>query len=183
MTQLHEWMFYEVMWRQWANYGRYPVPWWCQQYFRAWRDTYDRGLFDSKEAAFSSNAHYRYWHMVGVKDHHQESLIGQAGEIEPVYDFYALNFFLFEPQERSLHFPQFPAHPAERPLEQSLESGHLPVVRTFYRSPLCLDVTQEAHATVLGSQHRSVVVLHFDVQATRASSPAWLCLAVTTAGP
>src|SRR5687767_75445 len=86
MAQLHERMFYEVMWRQWENYGRYPVPWWCQQYFRAWRDTYDTDLFESKQAAFASNAHYRYWHMVGVKDHHQESLIGQAGEIEPVYD-------------------------------------------------------------------------------------------------
>ena len=183
MPQLHEWMFYEVMWREWENTGHYPVPWWCQQYFRAWNDAYDGDLFDSKEAAFASNAHYRYWHMVGVKDHHQESLIGQAGEIEPVYDYYAVSFFLFDPQNRSLHFPQFPSHPAERPLEQSLKGGHLPIIRTLYRSPLCLDVTQEAHATVLGSQHRSVVVLHFNVQATQPSSPAWLCLAVTPAGP
>jgi hypothetical protein len=183
MVQLHERMFYEVMWRQWANNGRYPVPWWCQQYFRAWRDTYDEGLFDSKEAAFASNAHYRYWHMVGVKDHHQESLIGQAGEIEPVYDNYAVSFFLFDPQSRLLHFPQFPTHPTTRPLEQGLENGYLPIVRTIYRSPLHLEVAEEAHATVLGSGHRSVVVLHFDVQATEATTPAWLCLAVTPAGP
>ncbi|MFO1430321.1 MAG: hypothetical protein U1F76_09310 [Candidatus Competibacteraceae bacterium] len=79
MAETHEWMFYEVTWRQWAR-GNYPLPWWCRQYFRAWSDDYDGGLFSSKEAAFCSNAHYRYWHMIGVKDHHQESLIGQAGE-------------------------------------------------------------------------------------------------------
>jgi hypothetical protein len=31
---------------------------------------------------------HTYWNFVGVKDHHQESLVGQAGEIEPVYDNY-----------------------------------------------------------------------------------------------
>jgi len=184
MAEIHEWMFYEVSWRQWAARGRYPVPWWCQQYFREWRDDYDSGLFASKEAAFASNAHYRYWHMVGVKDHRQESLIGQAGEIEPVYDHYALSFFLFEPGGRTLHFPQFPAAGENgRPLVQAHEDGFLPVVQTVYRPPLPLEVSQEAHATVLGVRHRSVVVLRFQVRATADSAPAWFCLAVTPAGP
>ncbi|MFO1430230.1 MAG: hypothetical protein U1F76_08830 [Candidatus Competibacteraceae bacterium] len=183
MAETHEWMFYEVTWRQWAR-GNYPLPWWCQQYFRAWSDDYDGGLFSSKEAAFCSNAHYRYWHMIGVKDHHQESLIGQAGEIEPVYDHYAVSFFLFDPQSRTLHLPQFPrGGGAARPLEQGQENGFLPIVRTVYRPLLPLEVTAEAHATTLGMRQRSVVVLRFQVRATAASTPAWLCVAVTPAGP
>ena len=75
--------------------------------------------------------------MIGVKDAHQESLVGQAGEIEPVYDEYALSFFLFDPATRALHFPQFPAPIAGvNALDQSLEDGYLPVVLTHYRSPL-----------------------------------------------
>lgn len=77
-----------------------------QQAFRRWSDAYDGGLFDSKEAALASNALYRYWNMVGVKDHGQESLVGQAGEVEPVYDKYAVSFFVFEPDTRRLHLPQ-----------------------------------------------------------------------------
>jgi hypothetical protein len=184
-AERHEWFFYEVMWRMWANYGHYPVPWWCQQYFRAWSDNYDGGLFPSKESAFCSNAHYRYWHMIGVKDHHQESLVGQAGEVEPVYDHYALSFFLFDPASRRLLLPQFPQTAGtERPLEQFIEEGHLPVVHTTYRCDLGLEVHQSAHATVLGSEHRSVVVLRFQVSRTSGSpSPALLCLAVSPAGP
>ena len=81
------------MWRSHNSANRLPLPWWVQQYFANWSDRYDSGLFSSKEAAFASNASYRYWNMVGVKDHHQESLVGQAGEIEPVYDNYTLQFF------------------------------------------------------------------------------------------
>ncbi len=55
-----------------------------------WSDAFDSGLFDTKEGAFASNANYRYWNMVGVKDYRQESLVGQCGEIEPVYDKYCL---------------------------------------------------------------------------------------------
>lgn len=182
MAQTHEWMFYEVMWRQWANRGNYPVPWWCQQYFRAWNDGYDQGLFDSKEAAFASNAHYRYWNFVGVKDHHQESLVGQAGEIEPVYDNYAVSFFLFDPQHRALHLPQFPTATEGRPLEQHHEAGFLPIIHTHYHPPLGLKVTEEVHATVLGVRQRSVVVVHFQVEALAPSNPVWLCLALTPAG-
>jgi hypothetical protein len=184
MAELFEWMFYEVAWRQWANHRIYPLPWWCQQYFRAWQDDYDTGLFGSKEAAFASNAHYRYWHMIGVKDQVQESLIGQAGEIEPVYDNYATAFFVFDPQTRALHLPQFPvATGSARPLEQSNENGFLPIIHSVYRSPLGLSVTQEAHATVLGSRQRSVVLVHLAAQAATATPPAWLCFAVTSAGP
>lgn len=123
MSQTHEWLFYELAWRQWTDRGRYPLPFWCQQYFRAWSDEYDGGLFSSKESAFASNAHYRYWHMVGVKDHHQESLIGQAGEVEPVYDHYAISFFLFDPAAHTLHLPQFPAVVGNRrPLAQTHEA-------------------------------------------------------------
>src|SRR5688500_6464727 len=108
MPQTHEWMFYEVAWRTWTRGQTAPLPWWVQQCFRRWIDAYDSGLFDSKEAAFVSNALYRYWNMVGVKDQRQESLVGQAGEIEPVYDKYALGFFLFDPDHRVLHLPQIP---------------------------------------------------------------------------
>jgi hypothetical protein len=80
LAQLHEWMFYEVMWRSQYQGRRLPLPWRVQQYFRVWSDSFERGLFSTKEAAFVSNAHYRYWNMVGVKDHQQESLVGQAGE-------------------------------------------------------------------------------------------------------
>ncbi len=86
MAQDHELMFYEVMWRLWARKEPYPFPWWVQATLGHWSDSYDGGLFDSKEAAFASNALYRYWSMVGVKDHGRESLVGQAGEVEPVYD-------------------------------------------------------------------------------------------------
>ena len=183
MARFHEWMFYEVSWRKWAHYGQYPLPWWCQQYFRAWTDAYDGGLFESKEAAFASNANYRYWHMVGVKDHRQESLIGQAGEVEPVYDKYAVNFFLFDPSTRALHLPQFPSAGGGRPMQQSNENGFLPIVHTLYRTDMGLEIGQEAHATVLGSRQRSVVILRLTVTATQASGPAWLCLAVSPAGP
>ena len=183
MAELYEWMFYEVMWRQWANFGKYPLPWWCQQYFRAWRDDYDAGLFSSKEAAFAANAHYRYWHMVGVKDQTEESLIGQAGEVEPVYDTYAVTFFLFDPQTRALHLPQFPVAGQARPLEHKLEAGHLPIVHTLYRSPMGLNVSQEVHATVLGTRQRSVVLVHLEAQAAAATAPAQLCLAIMPGGP
>jgi hypothetical protein len=59
MALPHERMFYEVMWRVWANDAPYPLPWWLQQTFRRWIDNFDSGLFDSKEAALSSNALYR----------------------------------------------------------------------------------------------------------------------------
>jgi hypothetical protein len=44
--------------------------------------------------------------MVGVKDHGRESLVGQAGEVGPVYDKYAVSFFVFEPDGRRRHLPQ-----------------------------------------------------------------------------
>lgn len=53
--------------------GSHPVPWWAQQAFRHRSDDFDTGTYESKEAAFTSNALYRYWHTVGVKDHRQES--------------------------------------------------------------------------------------------------------------
>lgn len=185
MPQTHEWMFYEVMWRT-AGRGRpMPLPWWVQQYFRHWVEPYDQGLFSSKEGAFSSNANYRYWNMVGVKDHHQESLIGQAGEIEPVYDQYALSFFLFDPATRELHFPQFPAFAGRvSPLEQHLENGYLPVVTTTYRSPMNIVLEQKVIATTVGPDQRSVLLARTNARLS-GSTPAnaWLCIALSPAGP
>jgi hypothetical protein len=172
------------MWRNEARGRPLPLPFWVQQYFRRWSDAYDGGLFDSKEAAFASNAHYRYWNMVGVKDHRQESLIGQAGEVEPVYDSYALSFFLFEPSTRAVHFPQFTR--ANSSLEQSLENGYLPVVVTRYVSALGLEVEQRVLATTLGLRQRSIVLVRFRVRNTTGSAVAgnaWLCLGVSPAGP
>lgn len=186
MAELHEYLFYETMWRRWAHRGEYPVPWWCQQYFRAWRDDYDEGLFPCREAAFAANAHYRYWHMVGVKDLTQESLIGQAGEVEPVYEQYSVSAFLFDPATRVLHLPQFPRDQGRgRPLEQHHENAYLPIVETLHRATPSLDLRHTAHATVLGARQRNVVVLSLEVAcvADVVSEPVWLCAAVNPAGP
>jgi hypothetical protein len=180
----HEWLFYEVMWRRWARRTPYPFPWWVRQSFRRWVEEWDRGLFDSKEAAFSSNALYRYWNMVGVKDHRQESLVGQAGEIEPVYDKYSLAFLLFEPNGRRLHLPQGldPATPAE--LRQSMQDGQLPVVVTSFRTTADVEVEERVFGVPVGDRQRDVVLARFIV---RVSGPAprtcWLCLAVLPVGP
>lgn len=185
MATTHEWMFYEVMWRAEAGGRPIPLPWWVQQYFRRWVEPYDAGLFSSKEAAFSSNAHYRYWNMVGVKDHRQESLIGQAGEIEPVYDQYALSFFLFEPSTKKLHFPQHPVYDGSlSPLEQGLEDGYLPVVNTSYRSPMNITIEQKVIATTVGADQRSVVLVRTSARLS-GSTPAnaWLCISVSPTGP
>jgi len=129
--QTHEWMFYEVMWRIYGRGCPLPLPWWVQQYFRCWTNAYDSGLFDTREAAFASNANFRYWNMIGVKDAPQECLVGQAGEIEPVYDEYTLSFFLFDPATRQLDFPQFVStEGAVAPLRQRLDNDYLPVVIT-----------------------------------------------------
>ena len=183
--QTHEWLFYELMWRVWSRGAPYPLPWWIQQYFRRWSDDYDRGLFDSKEAAFCSNASYRYWNMIGVKDHHQESLIGQAGEIEPVYDKYALSFFLFNKQNNQLWFPQYTSAGLTQPsLEQNLVDGYLPSVKTLYRTPLGVEVEALALATVTGSDNKSVVVNLYTVRYT-SSTPVdvLFCLSLLPAGP
>lgn len=178
-------MFYEVMWRAKARGEMMPLPWWVQQYFRRWSDSYDEGLFSSKEAAFASNANYRYWNMVGVKDHHQESLIGQAGEVEPVYDNYVLQFFLFNPRTKQLHFPQFPkANGSQSPLQQQLERGYLPVVKTTYHSPMGIAVEEKVIATTVGIRQRSVVLARFTAQlSSSVPTEAWLCLAVSPTGP
>ena len=185
MAQTHEKMFYEVMWRSHSQGEMLPRPWWVQQYFNNWSDSFDEGLFSSKEAAFASNASYRYWNMVGVKDHHQESLVGQSGEIEPVYDNYALQFFLFDPVSRLLHLPQFPkAVTGVVPLSQELEEGYLPIVITTYNTPMKIAVKQKVLATTLGARQRSVVLARLEVRPlTNEQVSSWLCLAVTPTGP
>jgi hypothetical protein len=181
----HEWYFYEVMWRLWARGMPYPLPWWVQTTLAHWSEDFDTGLFDSREAALASNALYRYWSMVGVKDHHQETLVGQAGEVEPVYDAYCLGFFLFDPQERRLHLPQQVASGAPAPqLEQHLEDGYLPTVVTTYRSPVGVRVVQRVLSTTLGDRQRSITLVrlraHADAPMTR---PLWLCASLVPAGP
>ncbi len=132
MAQTHEWVFYELIWQTKSSGEAWLLSWWVQQYFRRWVDFCDSGKFSSKEAAFAANAYYRYWNMVGVKNNHKESLIEEAGEIEPVYDQYTLSFFLFDPLAKKLYFPQLPqANGAIPSLEQSLEDGYLPVVTTI----------------------------------------------------
>jgi hypothetical protein len=59
-------MFYQFMWQLWARQDPYPIPWWVKQGLRRWIDNYDAGLFDSPEAALSSNALYRYWKRRGT---------------------------------------------------------------------------------------------------------------------
>ncbi|MFI1358362.1 hypothetical protein ACH4TV_33070 [Streptomyces sp. NPDC020898] len=183
MAQTHEWMFYEVMWRGWAGRDRlpYPVPWWAQQAFRRWSDDYDAGTYDSKEAAFASNALYRYWHMVGVKDHRQESLIGQAGEIEPVYDKYCLAFFLHEPATGTLRLPQLPDGGR---VEQWMAEPHLPVVVTRFHTPEEAEFEQRTFATTVGARQRDLVVSRLAVRSPDGQSrEGLLCAAVLPAGP
>lgn len=181
MAQQHEWMFYELMWRAHTQDAAYPLPWWVQMYFRRWSDTYDSGLFSSKESAFASNGNYRYWNMVGVKDHHQESLVGQCGEIEPVYDKYCVSFFLFDPAAKTLWFPQ---HPESGALRQGFKNNYLPILETTWNANAGVDVKQSVSAHVVGSNQKSMVLSHFQVN--RKGGPReklWFCLAVLPFGP
>ncbi|MEV7891310.1 hypothetical protein ACWD3I_30635 [Streptomyces sp. NPDC002817] len=183
MAQTHEWMFYEVMWRAWAGREQvpYPVPWWAQQAFRRWSDDFDSGTYESKEAAFASNALYRYWHMVGVKDHRQESLIGQAGEIEPVYDKYSLSFFLHDPATGDVRLPQLPDGGQ---VEQRLEAPHLPVVLTTFRTADDVEFVQRTFAGTVGASQRDLVVTRVTVGSpTGQERTGLLCAAVLPAGP
>ncbi|MDP9316152.1 MAG: hypothetical protein M3R24_35740 [Chloroflexota bacterium] len=185
MPMPHEERFYEVMWQIQGRGRRLPLPWWVQQYFRNWTDDYDQGLFDSLQAAFASNAHFRYWHMVGVKDHHQESLVGQAGEIEPVYDKYALSFFLFDPATAQLHYPHYAGSAPNPPsLSQQLDIGYLPVIWTTYTSTLGVTVDERVLATTVGVDQRSMVLVRLRVRLTGAApAQGRLCLAVSPTGP
>ncbi|WP_394428963.1 glucosidase family protein [Streptomyces sp. SGAir0957] len=183
MAQTHEWMFYEVMWRSWAGRAQvpYPVPWWAQAAMRRWSDDFDAGTYDSKEAAFASNALYRYWGMVGVKDHRQESLIGQAGEIEPVYDKYCLSFFLFDPATGALHLPQLTDGGT---VEQRVEAPHLPVVLTRFRTADGVEFVQRTFAVPVGARQRDAVVTRLTVGSpTGRAREGLLCAAVMPAGP
>ncbi|MFJ9038456.1 hypothetical protein ACIRF8_17910 [Streptomyces sp. NPDC102406] len=183
MAQTHEWMFYEVMWRSWAGRAEvpYPVPWWAQQAMRRWSDDFDAGTYDSKEAAFASNALYRYWGMVGVKDHRQESLVGQAGEIEPVFDKYCLSFFLFDPVTGALSLPQLTDGGT---VEQRVEAPHLPVVLTTFRTANGVEFVQRTFATPVGARQRDAVVTRVTVGSpTGRAREGLLCAAVMPAGP
>jgi hypothetical protein len=179
-------MFYEFMWRMYARRQPYPFPWWVQQHFRHWTDFFDGGLFDSKEAAFASNANYRYWNLIGEPNQDLESLVGQAGEVEPVYDQYAVGVFLYDPMTRALHFPQM-AGLDGRPssLRQELQDRSLPVVLTHYRSGMGIAVDEKVFATALGAgDSRSFVMMRLKARLL-AGAPveAWLCVSVSPMGP
>ncbi|MBP2664274.1 MAG: hypothetical protein H6Q71_2222 [Firmicutes bacterium] len=179
-------IFYEVMWRSHTeNINRnktvYPLPWWVQQYFRHWSDSFNQGLFSSKETAFSSNAHYRYWNMVGVKDHEQNALVGQAGEIEPVYNKYSVSFFLFAPNTQALYFPQF-FDIGGGSLKQEHEDGYLPIIKTTYSLPINVNVEQKIFATVVNQ--KSAILSRFNLHFTNnTSSDVWFCISVSPSGP
>ncbi len=186
MPELHEWMFYEVMWRLWARQAPYPFPWWVQQCFRHWTDAYDRGLFDSREAAFASNAHYRYWNLIGEPNRDLESLVGQAGEIEPVYDQYALSFFVFDPRTRTIHLPQR-AGADGRPssVRQELLDGWIPAITTTYDTGAGLRLRHIAFGTPVGlGDHRGFVMVRVALTSTSPlPADAWLCATLAPAGP
>jgi hypothetical protein len=182
MAQKHEWMFYELMWRAQAQEADYPLPWWVQMYFRHWLDSYDGGLFDSKEAAFASNANYRYWNMVGVKNHHQECLVGQAGEVEPVYDNYAVSFFLFDAADKRLYFPQ---RVSDGELRQQLSKGYRPFVETTWHSALGVTLEQRVLSVVLPNKKDIALNRLHLTRGTSlsASSEPYLGVAVLPWGP
>lgn len=162
MAQLHEWMFYETMWRSWAQGKSYPYPWWVQQYFRNWSDSFDSGLFESKEAAFSSNANYRYWNMIGVKDRFQEVLVGQTGEIEPVYDKYSLIFFLFDKSKKQLHFPNFSSG-NNNSLNQTMKNNYIPEIITNYNSSINVNIEASAFASVTSIDNKTTAVVKYKI--------------------
>ncbi|MGH7516497.1 MAG: hypothetical protein ACREOC_03370 [Gemmatimonadales bacterium] len=179
-------MFYEFMWRAHARGLPYPFPWWVQQNFRHWTDAFDSGLFDSKEAAFASNANYRYWNLVGEPNQDLESLVGQAGEVEPVYDQYALNFLLFDPITREIYFPQQAGLDGRASsLSQTLVEDSLPMILTTYRSGTGITVREKVFATQLSAaDNRSFVLVRLRAELTvDAPRNAWLCIGVSPAGP
>lgn len=186
MAQLHEYMFYEFMWRMFARTLPYPFPWWVQQNFRHWTDFFDGGLFDSKEAAFASNANYRYWNLIGEPNQDLESLVGQASEFEPVYDEYAVSFFLYDPATRKLHFPQMAGLDGRvSALRQELQDRSLPVVLTHYQSGMGIAVDEKVFATALAAgDNRSFVMMRLKARLL-AGGPvdAWLCVSVSPMGP
>jgi len=160
------------------------LPWWVQQYFRRWTDVFDGGLFDTKEGAFASNANYRYWNMIGVKDAPQECLVGQAGEIEPVYDEYALSFFLFDPATRKLDFPQFPNAGVGAPLRQRLDNGYLPIIITTWQSSFGCEVEERALATTVGPDQKCAVFARFQLRLTQPAPAALMFgVVISPAGP
>nr|VFJ57876.1 MAG: hypothetical protein BECKFM1743C_GA0114222_102114 [Candidatus Kentron sp. FM]VFJ59689.1 MAG: hypothetical protein BECKFM1743A_GA0114220_102434 [Candidatus Kentron sp. FM]VFK10556.1 MAG: hypothetical protein BECKFM1743B_GA0114221_101445 [Candidatus Kentron sp. FM] len=112
MAKTHEKIFYELM-RKAYTVGNYPVPWWVRQYCKDGTDEYNKDVFGKdgipfgEEAAFSSNAHYRYWDMAGVKGQSIECLIGPSGELEPAPGRHSLGFFLIDESNR-ITFPQDP---------------------------------------------------------------------------
>jgi hypothetical protein len=186
MAQLHEWMFYEFMWRSWARNLPYPFPWWVQQNVRHWTDVFDGGLFDSKEAAFASNSNYRYWNMVGEVNRDLESLVGQAGEVEPIYDQYAVSFFLYDPAIKALHFPQMTGLDGRTSsLAQELQDGWLPVLLTHYQSGMGIAVDEKVYGTQLAAgDSRSFVMMRLRARLlANAPVDAWLCIAVSPMGP
>ncbi|MCU7550364.1 hypothetical protein OCK74_14680 [Chitinophagaceae bacterium LB-8] len=179
MPYTPEQTFYEVMWR--VKNTPFPLPWWVQQYFRNWHNDYNTGLFSSKEEAFAANALYRYWSMVGVKDHHQESLIGQAGEIEPVYDRYSVSFFLFNIRTRELYFPQTSGG---EHLKQRYEESYLPIIITDFTPVNGISVSQKVLATTAGVDQNSVVVSRIKVDQTDQNNDRFmLCVSVSPYGP
>ena len=166
--QPYEAMFYELMWQIWSRNIPYPMPWWLQSYFRDWPGN-DGGMFGAKQTALASNALYRYWNMVGVKDAHQESLVGQAGEIEPVYERYAVTFFIVA--DGKLHFPQYAENGSPAPaLRQQRQDNYLPVVMTTYQPPLGIIVEQRTLSTVVGAQLHAAVLNRLVVRASGAGS-------------
>ena len=186
MAQLHEWMFYEMMWRLHGRAAPYPFPWWVQQAFRRWTDAYDSGLFASKEAAFASNAHYRYWNLIGEPNRDLESLVGQAGEIEPVYDQYSLSFFVFDPATGTVHLPQLAGADGHgSTVRQSLLDGWLPAIETRYDTGTGIQVRQLAFGTPVAlSDPRGFVIVRLSMASSRpAPANVWLCASVSPAGP
>ena len=164
--QPYETMFYELMWQIWSRNTPYPMPWWLQSYFRDWPGD-DGGMFGAKQTALASNALYRYWNMVGVKDAHQESLVGQAGEIEPVYERYAVTFFIVA--DGKLHFPQYAENGSRPPaLRQQRQDSYLPVVITTYQPPLGITIEQRTLSTVVGAQNHAAVLNRLVVSSSGA---------------
>jgi hypothetical protein len=131
MARDDEWTFYEVMWRAWTSHA---IP--CVV-AAANVPPLDRQLRQRLVRFHGSRTGVqrpdRYWNMAGVKDARQESLAGQAGEIEPICERYAVTFFVTDGAR--LHLPQWLEPAAGSPaLERHRRTGAEPRRRVRHRS-------------------------------------------------
>ena len=189
---------YEMMKEALEN-GGCPIPWWVRRFnehkagpfYEAQRDennkekqNYNSGVFPSALAAFYSNAHYRYWDMLGVKGQDRECLVGQAGELEPADGIHTISFFLAQKTQAGtwkLHFPQ----DEENGILSQSRDPRLPIITTKFEAANC-KLSQKALAGVVKASQsvtKAVVVVKLEAKPRAADEELRLGIAITPYGP